>query len=60
THLAAVKPALAGRDLKKLGFPPGPTYRRILDLVLEGRLEGRLKSREDEIAFVRRRFGRPC
>ncbi len=60
THLAAVRPALGGRDLKKLGFPPGPTYTRILDRVLEERLEGRLKSREDEIAFVRRRFGRPC
>ncbi|MFQ5658156.1 MAG: CCA tRNA nucleotidyltransferase [Candidatus Methylomirabilales bacterium] len=58
-NLASVKPALTGRDLRKLGFPPGPIYRRILDLLLEGRLEGRLRSREEEITFIRQRFGRP-
>jgi tRNA nucleotidyltransferase (CCA-adding enzyme) len=58
TRLAAVRPALTGRDLRKLGFPPGPSYRRILDLLLEGRLEGRLKSRDDEINFVQQRFRR--
>ncbi len=59
TRLASVRPALTGGDLRKFGFPPGPNYRRILDLLLEGRLEGRLKSREEEIAFLRQRFGRP-
>ena len=58
THLASVRPALTGQDLKSLGFPPGPTYRRILDLLLEGRLEGRLRSRDDEINLVQQRFGR--
>ncbi|MFQ5881442.1 MAG: CCA tRNA nucleotidyltransferase [Candidatus Methylomirabilales bacterium] len=56
TPLASVRPALTGKDLRSLGIPPGPTYRRILDLLLEGRLEGRLRSREEEIAFVRQRF----
>ncbi|MFQ5804690.1 MAG: CCA tRNA nucleotidyltransferase, partial [Candidatus Methylomirabilales bacterium] len=46
THLASVRPALTGQDLQRLGIPPGPSYRRILDLLLEGRLEGRLRSRE--------------
>ncbi len=59
TRLVSVKPALTGQDLRKLGFPPGPTYRRILDLLLEGRLEGRLKSRQDEITFLRQRVARP-
>ncbi|MFQ5848787.1 MAG: CCA tRNA nucleotidyltransferase [Candidatus Methylomirabilales bacterium] len=58
TCLASVKPALTGQDLRKFGFPPGPAYRRILDLLLEGRLEGCLKSRDDEINFVQQRFGR--
>jgi tRNA nucleotidyltransferase (CCA-adding enzyme) len=58
THLASVKPSLTGRDLRRLGFPPGPGYRRILGLLLEGRLEGRLRSRDDEIKFVQHRFGR--
>jgi len=59
TRLAFVKPALTGLDLKEFGFIPGPTYRRITDMLLRGRLDGRLKSREDEIALLRRRFGRP-
>lgn len=59
THLAAVKPALTGRDLTRFGFPPGPKYRRMLDRLLQERLEGRLNSREDEVAFLRRHFGRP-
>ncbi len=58
THLASVRPALTGQDLKRLGFPPGPTYRRILDLLLDGRLEGRLRSRDDEINLVQQHFGR--
>lgn len=59
THLRSVRPALTGRDLKRFGFRPGPAYGRILDQLLTGRLEGRLKSRDEEIAFLRRRFGRP-
>lgn len=58
THLASVRPALTGRDFKDLGIPPGPAYRRIMALLLDGRLEGRLGTREDEVAFVRHRFGR--
>lgn len=59
THLASVRPALTGQDLRRFGFPPGPIYGRILALLLEGRLEGRLTSRDAEIAFLRERFGRP-
>jgi tRNA nucleotidyltransferase (CCA-adding enzyme) len=59
TRLAFVKPALTGRDLTEFGFVPGPTYRRIMDMLLRGRLDGHLKSREEEIALLRQRFGRP-
>lgn len=59
TRVRSVKPVLTGRDLKRFGFPPGPTYRRIFDVLLAGRLEGRIRSRQDEVAFLRRRFGRP-
>jgi tRNA nucleotidyltransferase (CCA-adding enzyme) len=59
TRLALVKPALTGRDLREIGFAPGPTYRRIMNMLLKGRLDGHLKSREEEIALLQRRFGRP-
>jgi tRNA nucleotidyltransferase (CCA-adding enzyme) len=34
----------------------GPVYREILDGLLDGRLNGELSSREEEVEFVRKRF----
>jgi len=57
TRLRTVKPMLTGDDLARLGLSPGPLYRRILDALRAARLDGRVRSVEDEIAFVHRRFG---
>jgi tRNA nucleotidyltransferase (CCA-adding enzyme) len=54
--LKEVKPALRGKDLVEMGLPPGPIYREILDRLLDGRLNGELACREEEIAFVRSRY----
>ena len=47
--LKDVRPKLRGRDLKDMGITPGPVYRRILDQLLAGRLNGELSSREEEM-----------
>jgi len=47
---------LRGEDLRRLGVRPGPIYRKILAAVRAARLDGRLRSAEEEVAFVRRRF----
>jgi tRNA nucleotidyltransferase (CCA-adding enzyme) len=47
---------LKGRDLQVLGLEPGPVYRRILDELLDARLNGRLQSRQDEVDYVLRHF----
>jgi tRNA nucleotidyltransferase (CCA-adding enzyme) len=47
---------LKGRDLQVLGLEPGPLYRRILDELLDARLNGKLQSRQDEIDYVLRHF----
>ncbi|HKZ57752.1 MAG TPA: CBS domain-containing protein [Thermodesulfovibrionales bacterium] len=54
TELRKVEPILKGEDLKKIGVKPGPVYSRILKELLEEKLRGHLKSREDEERFVRR------
>jgi len=54
--LKEVRPKLRGRDLKDMGITPGPVYRRILDQLLDGRLNGQLSSREEEMKFVRQHF----
>jgi len=51
-----IVPALRGEDLRRLGFRPGPIYRTILTALRAAKLNGQLHTRQDEIAFVRRRF----
>jgi tRNA nucleotidyltransferase (CCA-adding enzyme) len=52
----ALRPALTGADLQRLGVPPGPIYGEIFAALRTARLDGRLRSAEEEIAYVRRRF----
>jgi tRNA nucleotidyltransferase (CCA-adding enzyme) len=56
THLRDVSPLLTGRDLQTLGVPPGPVFKKILGTLLDARLNGRVITREDEVALVQRRF----
>ena len=43
-----------GRDLKNMGLEPGPIYREVLQAVLDARLDGKLKTEDDEIEYARR------
>ncbi|MGH9497820.1 MAG: CCA tRNA nucleotidyltransferase [Terriglobales bacterium] len=54
----AIRPAplVTGDDLIAAGYEPGPSFRKILSQVEDGQLEGRLRSREDALEFVRREF----
>ncbi|UCG21021.1 MAG: CBS domain-containing protein [Deltaproteobacteria bacterium] len=54
--LKEVRPKLRGRDLKNMGITPGPVYRQILNQLLDGRLNGELSSREEEMEFVKKYF----
>jgi tRNA nucleotidyltransferase (CCA-adding enzyme) len=53
TRLRHIKTSIKGKDLKKLGLEPGPIYREILDAVLDSKLNGRIKTRSEELAFVK-------
>lgn len=52
-EMRKVKSILRGEDFKRMGIQPGPIYSRLLRELLEEKLRGRLKSREDEERFVR-------
>ncbi|MBI4847337.1 MAG: CBS domain-containing protein [Nitrospirae bacterium] len=56
TKLRNIKPDLTGKDLKSMGYPPGPVYKVILSAILDARLERKIKSRDEEIEFVRDKF----
>ncbi len=57
TRLKGAKVSLTGRDLKHLGFQPGPLYRQILDALLEAKLNTQVNTREDELLFVKEKYG---
>lgn len=56
TSLRMTKPELTGKDLKAMGYAPGPAFKKILTAVLEARLEGKIKTRAGEIRFVKKEF----
>jgi tRNA nucleotidyltransferase (CCA-adding enzyme) len=53
TELRNIKTILTGDDLKAMGIKPGPVYSKILKKLLEEKLRGIVKTREDEEKFVR-------
>lgn len=56
THLRTAKTSLDGNDLAQLGIEAGPHYKKILETLLDARLNGRVESRNDEISLVKKRF----
>ena len=53
-----VKIRTGGEDLKKLGLAPGPLYTRLLVRVLYARIDGWLKTKREEIGFIKKRLGK--
>jgi len=58
TKLRLIKPSINGNDLREMGYKPGPKFGRMLSQLLEARLDGVLKSRQDEEEFLRRHYPR--
>jgi tRNA nucleotidyltransferase (CCA-adding enzyme) len=58
TRLRDVRVALTGDDLKRMGLPPGPRYKKILAGLLNAKLDGTVATKEDEVAYVKRLIGR--
>ncbi len=51
-----MKTVIKGNDLLRLGLEPGPEFRRILEKVLFARIDGFLKTKQDEIDYVKKHF----
>lgn len=52
THYRDERTHLSGEDLKKLGLPPGPGYKLVLERLMEARLNGHVHTREQEAKFA--------
>lgn len=53
-ELRQVRPKMSGNDLRELGLKPGPQFAKILKRLLYARLDGRVKTKGDEIEYVNR------
>ncbi len=51
--LKYIKTSITGRDLKILGIKEGPVYEKILKMILDEKINGRLKTKRAEAEFVK-------
>lgn len=58
TQLRHVAITLTGKNLLDMGLTPGPLFSRTLQTVLEAKLNGRVRNREEEFAFARQTMKR--
>jgi tRNA nucleotidyltransferase (CCA-adding enzyme) len=56
TGLKSTKVSLGGKDLRRMGYIPGPIYSEILRALLRARLDQKLHNRQEEIEFVQQKF----
>ena len=56
TKLKGIEVKIKGKDLREMGFKPGPLYKEIFNSLMEARLNNRVTTKEDEINFVKEKF----
>lgn len=56
TDLRKARTHLTGADLKAIGYSPGPQFKTALNELLTARLDGVVKSRQEEEAFIQQHF----
>lgn len=59
TKLRNIKIKISGGDLIKLGLEPGSEFKNILDCVRDLKINGELKTKRDEIKYVKKTFVHP-
>ncbi|MFH1824056.1 MAG: CBS domain-containing protein [Candidatus Firestonebacteria bacterium] len=52
--LKKTKVELSGDDLKNIGLKPGPIYKEIFREILYNKLDGNIKTKDDEISYVKK------
>ena len=54
TFWQKIQPTIDGHDLRRMGLPPGPAYRRILSTLRDAWLDGEIKTEADEQKLLSR------
>ncbi len=53
SHLQEVRLSITGKELAQLGIKPGPLYGKIMGQILWAKLDGLVKTREEEMEFAK-------
>jgi tRNA nucleotidyltransferase (CCA-adding enzyme) len=48
-----IEPVTTGHDLKELGIPPGPEYKSILATLKTAWIDGKVRSKEEEVDLLK-------
>ena len=56
TVLKQIEPAVTGDDLIKMGYHPGPQFKKILAFLKIARLDNLACDKKEEVALLRRNF----
>jgi len=56
SRLKDVRIEVDGQDLKRMGYRPSPKFRQILNEVKKARLDGKVRTKEEEISYIREKF----
>ena len=54
THGGKIRLEINGNDLRALGISPGPNFKRILNQVLEARIEGKVRTKKEQLELARK------
>jgi tRNA nucleotidyltransferase (CCA-adding enzyme) len=56
TDYRNVKLNLGGKELRVLGIKPGPQFKRILQETLYAKLDGKVRTKREELNFIKKRY----
>ncbi|MBW2623466.1 MAG: CBS domain-containing protein, partial [Deltaproteobacteria bacterium] len=59
TKLKTTRTEITGKDLIAMGLTPGPDFKKILDTLLEARLDGRINTLTEEKDYVKQTYLSP-
>jgi len=54
TAISYNKPSINGKDLRLLGYKPGPPFKKALEAVWQARLDGVIRTRQEELNYAMR------
>ena len=54
TDLKNVKLSVSGKDIEVYGLTPSPVYGKILSMVLDAKLNGEVKTHDDELRVLKK------